>query len=192
MKYFNKFPDILYNFEVNGEIKYYLVRDIALNVRIRKALVNNITTWDEYDIEDGETPEIISNNLYGVPYYHWVIMILNLRFDYIRDFPMSNAQLDEYVKEKYGEEEIYSQHILNGNPHYVDPKGNVVTKLSEGRYNLLHPDGVSYEEYSRYFTPVTNLDYEIAVNEKKRRIKVLNRVYLEQVVKDIERLINAG
>lgn len=192
MKYFNKFPEILYNFEVNGEIKYYRVRDIALNVRIRKALVNNITTWDEYDIEDGETPEIISNNLYGVPYYHWVIMILNLRFDYIRDFPMSNLQLEEYVKKKYGEAEIYSQHILNGNPHYVDSDGNVVTKLSEERYNVLNSGGLSYEEYSRDFTPVTNYEYEASINEQKRRIKVLNRVYLEQVVQDIERLINVG
>lgn len=102
--YFAKFPPIIYPFEINGQMVYKQITDITLNVRIFEILKQYATVYDEYDMLDGETPEIVSEKAYGSPNYHWVIMLLNERFDYVNDFPMDQVTFDTYVADKYGVE----------------------------------------------------------------------------------------
>lgn len=102
--YFAKFPPIVYPFEINGETVYKQITDVTLNVRIFEVLKQYATVYDEYDMLDGETPEIVAEKAYGSPLYHWVIMLLNERFDYINDFPMDQVTLDTFIKDKYGVE----------------------------------------------------------------------------------------
>lgn len=101
--YFNKFPPILYPFEINGELVYRQVTDVTVNVRIRRAILDYITLYDEYDIGEGETPEIVSEKAYGSPYYHWAIMMLNERYDYVNDWPLAQYELEQHMRVKYGE-----------------------------------------------------------------------------------------
>jgi hypothetical protein len=65
---------------------------------VQKDFLDLITIYDLYDIEDGETPDIISNKIYGKPTYHWLIMLVNQRFDYIKDWPMSEYELIRYCQ----------------------------------------------------------------------------------------------
>jgi hypothetical protein len=75
-----------------------LVRDITRNVRFRKELFENITLYDEYDVVDGETPEIISEKVYGTPNYHWVIMLLNQNWDYLNDWVKDETTLKSCIE----------------------------------------------------------------------------------------------
>lgn len=102
--YFAKFPPIVYPFEINGETVYKQITDVTLNVRIFEVLKQYATVYDEYDMLDGETPEIVAEKAYGSPMYHWVIMLLNERFDYVNDFPLDQVTLDVFIKDKYGAE----------------------------------------------------------------------------------------
>ena len=68
--YFKEFPTVLYDFKINGETKNLIVTNIAQNVRIRSEILSHVTIFDEYDIKDGETPEIISEKVYGSAEYH--------------------------------------------------------------------------------------------------------------------------
>ena len=84
--YFKEFPKFIYDFKnPDGSTSTQIVKDITRNVRFRKEVFANISVFDEYDIVDGETPEIIAEKVYGNPKYHWVIMLANERFDYTRD-----------------------------------------------------------------------------------------------------------
>lgn len=170
MSYFSKFPDILYPFNLKGrEQTYILLKDITQNVRVRKEILGNISLYDTYDIQDGESPEIISEKLYGTPYYHWVIMLANERYDYYNDFPLSSSALEEYVKNKYGEDKIYDPHILWGEVHFEDLDGNIV-------------DGPASDTVRM----ISNYDYEFKLNEAKRRIKILNPSVIDKIVLEIE------
>lgn len=100
--YFANFPKIVYDFDLSKGTDYRVVTDITRNVRVRKQILENITLYDYYDIAEGETPEIISEKIYGTPYYHWVIMLVNQRYDYVNDFPLSQLELDSYIDKKYG------------------------------------------------------------------------------------------
>lgn len=108
--YFSNFPKIVYDFNLSSGTDYKIVTDITRNIRVRKQILENINLYDYYDMSEGETPEIVSEKIYGTPYYHWVIMLVNQRYDYVNDFPMSQLELDTYVTEKYGDKKYQIHH----------------------------------------------------------------------------------
>ena len=105
---------------VNGSSRLTIVKDITHNIRFRKEILENITLYDEYDIIDGETPEIIAEKIYGNSQYHWIIMLLNERYDYITDFPLTYPELVSHTEQRYGVGNV------NGIHHYLDFNGNRV------------------------------------------------------------------
>ena len=105
--YFSNFPKIVYDFDLTSGIDYKIVTDITRNVRLRKQILENISLYDYYDIAEGETPEIISEKVYGTPYYHWVIMLVNQRYDYVNDFPLTQLELDTHIDKKYGDKKYH-------------------------------------------------------------------------------------
>lgn len=119
--YFEKFPKIYYDFDTkDADKKLKVLTDITANVRVRKSVLDNITLYDEYDIQEGETPELIAEKFYGNPEYHWIIMLLNERYDYIEDFPVHQNELDEFVSSIYGEENVYNIHHYEKNRIVVE------------------------------------------------------------------------
>jgi len=160
--YFNNFPTFTYDFNVGDHTQYLLVKDISQNVRVRKEILANISLYDEYDIRDGETPEIIAEKVYGSPLYHWVIMLCNEKYNYIDDFPLPIFELEAHVTEKYGTGNEYAIH------HYIDTNGNIV---DASQANI---------------TSVSNYDYEIALNETKRRIKLISPGLLQIIIKNFK------
>lgn len=99
--YFKDFPQFLYDFNYGDTIKTNVVVDITRNVRFRKDILSNISLYDEYDIVDGETPEIISEKFYGTPEYHWVVMLANQKYDYKLDFPLPESILQRHIETVY-------------------------------------------------------------------------------------------
>ena len=164
MAYFKNFPSIYYNFIVKGEDTFFILKDITVNFRVLKRALENVTIYDEYDVVDGETPEIVSQKIYGRSDYHWVIMLFNNRVDYLSEWVMTYDRLEQYCKDKYGEEEIYSIH------HYEDAEGYTVDET--------YPSA----------TPISNIDYEVLQNENKRRIKLISKRVLQQLIDEFTAL----
>lgn len=163
--YFKRFPTIYYPVTINGVKQFSSLKDVTINVRFVKEFVSNITLYDLYDIVDGETPEVISEKFYGTPLYHWIIMLVNERYDYLEDFPLTYSRLLEVAKDKYGEDNIYHTH------HYENSQGYVVNS----DYPLA--------------TPVSNLEYEESINESKRTIKIIDKAIVERIVNDFIKLL---
>lgn len=247
--YFSNFPQIVYDFNINGVVDYKVITDISKNIRFRKKVLENIALFDEYDIVEGETPEIISEKIYGTPYYHWVIMIVNERYDYINDFPLTTRELDELIETKYGDRKFHVHHYLYNDPNtgkLVRQEGSLILKLKEslslgstvgvinvgdvlktvdygyqGRVEeiLIPYDGtyatirISLREGQFFtgadaiiipgdttadvvsittpslYTTVNNFDYEQTINESKRRIKVVDPRFIDQIIKEFEDIL---
>jgi len=162
--YFDKFPTMLYDFDINGKTEYKIVKDISQNVRVRKEVLANITLYDEYDIREGETPEIIAEKVYGSPLYHWVVMLCNERYNYVDDFPLPQYELEKHITNKYGSN-VYATH------HYINVAGYIVDSSVSGA------------------TSVSNYDYETALNESKRRIKLISPSLLQTILKNFKDII---
>lgn len=120
--YFNNFPTLQYEFSGIGEDKSNksaLIKDITTNIRFKKAFIEALPLVQTYKIRDGDTPEIISEKLYGNSKYHWILMLLNQRYDYIDDFPIAGKELEILVNNKYGS-------ARNRIHHFTDSSGDIV------------------------------------------------------------------
>jgi hypothetical protein len=169
--YFNEFPTIPYNFNIGGKNTLRVVKDITLNVRLKKALLDSLTQYNEYNIVDGDTPERIAEQAYGNANYHWIVMLCNERYDYSTDFPMTNEQLFAYVNKKYGQGNSIQQHQIFGTPHYETADRQIV--------DADYPNAI----------PVTNYDYEFRLNEQKRKIKLVSPNIIGQIANELKDLL---
>lgn len=172
--YFKGFPTFFYEYTIKGEKSLTVVKDITRNIRFRRDILSNITVFDEYDIQEGETPEIIAEKLYGNPEYHWIIMLANDRYDYISDFPLSQAELEQYVYQKYGnytedmdEDLIQAENALAkfSIHHFETADGVVVFDQSqfpeisfEVRFNLEDNSGQLVDETSQQLVTENSIE----------------------------------
>ena len=161
--YFKDFPNFLYDFKYGDTLKTSIVTDITRNVRVRKEILANVTLYDEYDIEDGETPELIAEKIYGDAKYHWVVMLANDRIDYLSDFPLEEYRLAKAIQDKYTN--------INGIHHYENADGFVVNSTEVDAY------------------PVSNNEYERRLNEAKRKIKIISPKILSAILKNFKDLL---
>lgn len=162
--YFKAFPKFLYDFKYGNTTKTTVVTDITRNIRFRKEVLENVTLFDEYDIVDGETPEIVAEKIYGDPEYHWIIMLSNQKHDYISDFPLSEQALVKHIIATYGAQRYAIR-------HYVNAKGFVVNSTATGAVS------------------VSNDDYERDLNESKRRIKVISPQVISTILTQYKELL---
>ena len=161
--YFKDFPNFLYDFKYGDTLKTSIVTDITRNIRVRKEILANITLYEEYDIEDGETPELIAEKIYGDAKYHWVIMLANDTIDYITDFPLEENRLLKVIQDKYVN--------INAIHHYENSDGFVVNSDEVNAYS------------------VSNNEYERRLNEEKRRIKIVSPQLLSTILKNFKDLL---
>lgn len=241
--YFANFPKIVYDFDLSNGVDYRIITDITRNVRLRKQILENISVYDYYDIAEGETPEIISEKIYGTPYYHWVIMLVNQRYDYVNDFPLTQLELDTYIDQKYGNKKYHVHDykvdgfikeginiitlrdsaiegggigemavgkvlvsVDNGYEARIDDilvesdnitvqievslrtgkflQGETVTILGENTFAEVVSSTIPGQ-----YTTTSNYDYEFALNESKRRIKIVDPKLVEQIVKEFKDII---
>ena len=176
MAYFSQFPKLTYDLLANGNVT--VVPDIFRRIKLKDKIKNNIIILDKYDLYDGEKPEDVSYKLYGSVDYYWVVLLINNIVDRYYDWPMSYADFEEFVKDKYAEP---------GAVHHYE------VLQSSGRQ-----EGESPDDHSQYIEvnsnhqgaqSVSNYDYEQRLQNKKRQIKVLNPDYLSSFIDEFEKLI---
>lgn len=98
--YFKEFQSIYYQYLIGNQQVLKAVTDITQNVRYRKKVLEATTIYDLYDIQDGDTPEIIAAKYYGDSGLHWIVMLTNQMYS-LDDFPMNNTVFDNYIRDKY-------------------------------------------------------------------------------------------
>jgi Base plate wedge protein 53 len=172
MSYFSNFPDIYYQFTIGNTQELKVIKDIVRNVRPIQDVLKNVTFFESYVIQDGDTAEIISERVYGTPYYHWVILLINEMYSHTEDWPIPNYLFDTFVTKKYGVGHEYDIHQLYGRDHYVSTEGHVV----DSNYALA--------------IPVTNYDYEQKINDTKRQIRLVSPQIIDTFTQDLEVAFN--
>lgn len=98
--YFSTLPTIQYDINRTGDIK--LAADILTRIHRRSNLVLNGAVFYNYQIQEDDTPEIISHKYYGDSKYHWVVMMINDAYHSVYDFPLKQSSFNRYIVDKYG------------------------------------------------------------------------------------------
>ena len=98
MFYFNTLPKVLTP-DQNGN--YILMTNILSRATIIEELQNNPMLFYKYNIQDGDTPEIIAEKYYGDPYKYWIVLYSNQIMDPIWNWPLNYEQFLDYINSKY-------------------------------------------------------------------------------------------
>jgi hypothetical protein len=140
--YFKSFPYTFYS--LNDTSTVQLVTDITTRVTLSDEVKENLGLFDEYDIRDGETPELVADKFYGNPQLHWLILHYNEIIDPRFDWPLDTNNLNRYAAGKYAN--------VNAVHHYEDANGN----YSNGNVYLLSSSDFSEFNVNDAITNITN------------------------------------
>lgn len=78
-----------------------IVANILTRAVMHKPYLNNSTIYYTYNLQEGDTPEMIAHKYYGDADKFWVVMLVNNIIDPFYDFPLTYAHFDAYLEEKY-------------------------------------------------------------------------------------------
>lgn len=154
-------------------------------------LETNKEIYDYYQIKDGQSFRDIALFLYGREDYDWIIQYINGYLNEL-DFPMNQEELYDFCIMKYGSEDALKEihHYLTpevkNTMGFVSVPSNVelspfYSTNAPFRFNDLNENGDQVYRYltSQFCKPITNYEYEVIENEKKRTIKVLKARYFD-------------
>jgi hypothetical protein len=196
--FFEKFPLLFYTLDDSKTIQ--TVPDILRRVVFSDELKKNSSFFDQYDIKDGETPEIIADYWYGNSNLHWIILLANDIIDPRFDWPLSYNNLVEFCKGKYGKENIYKLHhyanandyVINGYRSMIEGStfDNPISLAMQSSSLFVQVNLVSQDFPVGSLFPVSNIMYEIAENEKKRRINIVKPSIVSTIESNFESIIS--
>ena len=167
------------------------VKNIFRRFKLRDDIVSDFAAFEQYNIKGDERPDQVADLFYDDPTLDWVILTTNNIIDQKYSWPMSDYELYEYAYKKYGED-------INAIKHYetyeiVDSSDTERVVLDAGlivdgnfTFKFYNPTTQSYSELSNEFVakPITNWEYETRLNDEKRTIIILRRVYLDRAILD--------
>lgn len=99
--FFNKFPKKLYSFDLVAN-STVAVTDVLSRIRFNSKIINSVSAYTKYQLQDGDTPEIVAYKAYGDVEYHWAIILINNLKDPYFDFPLPINALESIILKKYG------------------------------------------------------------------------------------------
>jgi len=205
-KYFNFFPKTLY-YKDHDSVGVETVTNIVARAGFEPSFKNNSAIYYEYDIQDGDTPEIISAKMYDSPERHWAVLMLNDIVDPQYDWPLDQRTFVKYMNNKYSANasvgqtgiqwanaNIHSYYIIetrttNFNNTSLEKKlevdANTYANTIVSSSDITLKDGIEItvavsKDIKTYY------DYETDLNESKRTIKILRPEFITPLEKELK------
>ena len=110
MAYFKNFPAIDYFF--GNKTTSTRFPNLMVYADLIDQIKDDVSVYTEYNIQDGDRADQISQKLYGTTDYHWTIFLMN---DDIRchGFPLSYTDLVDKAKTDYPNKVLYTRNDLS-------------------------------------------------------------------------------
>jgi hypothetical protein len=205
-KYFNFFPTTPYT-NSNDSSAYDTVTNIISRFGFEESLKQNSSIFYPYEIQDGDTPEMIASKYYGSPEKHWIVLMFNNIIDPQYDWPLDQRTLIKYVNDKYAHQGAIHSPFQTGIQWAMDA-GNVkayyktITRLSSKPTKNQIIEKVEIDANTHTSLPVTTAtytlhdgsrvtqtiskstltyyDYEVESNDAKRKIRLLRSEFVTE------------
>ena len=168
--YFNKiFPKIKYDPTGNGNP--IEIQDILTRLVTRKNVATRNVLFSKHAVTDAQTPESLSLDYYGTVKHYWVNLMINKYYDRYYDWPLTERNLQKYVVNKYSNPQAIHHYEI------AQESGNVEIKIK-----------VEVVDYPSA-TPITNMEHERYLNDERKNIKVLKKVYIQSFISEFNVLL---
>ena len=194
--YFSEVPNFEYVSRLpDAKISDYItVKNFFKRGFLREDIFQNLAFFTKYSITGNDRPDNVAFEIYQDSSLDWLVLMANNIVNIQNEWPISNADFDELMLDKYGSYDT----LFNGIHHYE------TTEVKDARDVKIVNAGLKVEsDYSVTFIderadqmktvtptiPVTNYQYEQKVNEDKRNIYLLQPRYVQVVRDDLEDLM---
>jgi len=192
MSYFRELPNLDYQSPLSDKIssqEYVRVKNLFRRVKLRDDLQNVFTLFNKYIVTDGARPDTVADELYGSSDLDWVVM-LTAGITNVRDqWPLSDKDLYNFSLNKYGLSNLNAvkyyktTEVRDSSDRLILPAGKVVDS------NFTIPDPNNGLATLNPVVGVSNYEYEVEKNNKKREIYVLRPSYLQQYLNDMRKIM---
>lgn len=175
MKFFGRFKNENYSI---GDF-HSRVTDITIAFIAKRIQIDETYLVQKYIIKDSDTPESIALELYSDETLHWVVLFLNNIVDPLCEWCMDSQKVLLMTERKY-------TNGSGGIHHFYDTMTN---RVCDDVDDSLYRNSTSYPSEIH---PVTNLEYELNENDKRREIVVINPAVISKFVTIFEEVVGAS
>ena len=191
-KYFRQVPDFQYVSRLpNATISDYItVKNLFKRGKLKENVAADATLFSKYQVKGDDRPDQVAFKFYGDENLDWLVMLSNNILNLQNEWPLLQAEFDRYLIDKY---ETYEN--LNSVHHYetieiksstgvvIVPAGLTV----DSNYSVTYFDWITELEVTEnnIVTPITNLEYEEQLDDKKRNIYLLKKEYINLILNDM-------
>ena len=210
--YFRSVPNFNYVSRLpNAKINDYIqIKNFFRRGKIFEEIFNELAFFEKYNIEGDEKPYNVAQKIYGDSTLDWVIFLSNNYLSVQDEWPLSQDSFDKVMIQKYGSYEALYQgihhyetiEVKDSRGRILLPEGTKVNSTWKTNGNFIETSGAcSYEYYdsdlevtvsipsTELVNSVTNYDYEINKEERKREIFLLKAQYLNILFENLEEIM---
>ena len=184
--YFSYFPSVEHDLKQNGT--FVTVTNILKRFKIHDDVRDLTEVFYPYQLQDGDRPDVVAEKYYGNANYAWLVLFSNNIVDPVKEWPLYGTDFRNYLVTKYGSIESANTtvkkryKVLSASFRRID--GTIVPKrrleIDETTFNGL-------DEEDREFQ--TAYEYEVEVNDDKRKIHLLDSSYLSVITDQVEDIL---
>ena len=184
--YFSYFPSVEHDLKQNGT--FVTVTNILKRFKIHDDVRDLTEVFYPYQLQDGDRPDVVAEKYYGNANYAWLVLFSNNIVDPVKEWPLYGTDFRNYLVTKYGSIESANTtvkkryKVLSAAFKKID--GTVIPKrrleIDETTYNTL-------SEADRELQ--TAYEYEVEVNDDKRKIHLLDSSYLSVITDQVEDIL---
>jgi len=194
--YFSRLPDFEYVSRLpDAKISDYIrVKNLFKKGVLREDIFQDLAFFTKYDIKGNDRPDNVSFDVYGRSNLDWLVLTANNIINVQTEWPMSQADFDRYLLDKYG---TYEK--MNATHHHetIEIKNTDGVTIVAAGLRVESDFSVNYFDHklqqvvtaNSITTEVTNYQYEEKLENEKRHIFILKPFYLNVVLDDLEEMM---
>lgn len=193
MNFFQYQAQIPYTFLLpNGETTTLRLTNITQRAVLSQRIRAVVDTYYDYFIAEGERPDTVANKLYGHSKYTWLVLLIN-NISSLFEWPLTGEEFSRMLLFKYGSLTLVNDASPDAGFYYFTRNKQRVTAWEYSQLSAVERGEVFPSQYcftaagapidfdSYYHLPLeqrgniqTPYEYEMEINEAKRRIKIVN------------------
>ena len=142
-------------------------------IKVRNYIRLNGALFAKHSVKDGWTPEMVSQEIYGSSTFHWILLLFNEIINTYYEWPLSQRNFQKFVTNKYADPQAVH--------HYE------ISQSSGGDWVK-----ITVESDVAGAVGITNLEYEAAIQDKKREITILQPQFVAQFRQEFNTLLESS
>ena len=179
--YFISIPSISYDIWGTEPRNYQSVTNIMKRVKFKPEVLEDISEYYPYIVNDGERPDIISFNQYETVAFAYLITLINDVQDPIFDWPLSTQQFEQFIANKYGS--LDSAMTTTKNYYQIVraevPRTETSERVPEVKFIV---DETTYNSLDQTLRiSQTNYDWEDELNNDKKEIRLISPDFIHDI-----------